>query len=340
MGLTDSLTASFNHFSARTTSFLHSAGRTQLLITAACIATGIPLISYIRADYKSWHSLGQGGAPRNPLGYFMIKCLGAIYGSRDLHSTGVYTSIAADNDYEATSFLDGPLPARAGQRPNVSRWVAPVRQLSQGSSPETKAVSFNTCTYMMYHAACPDPSQALESTILALATQSTPAPPLFAAASSQIEGATHPANALHTLPGASHPRRVASPRGPSEAYHFHPSDGSAHAILSAADAGTLLDAGWGERHPLSGAGKGGIPVNYVMVYAARDEGEVRVHERVALAAVGYAVGRRIGGHGVDGEGVEEVEAEDQVLAEEVEVLAEEEAPVRSLEDSEEVVLFS
>ena len=47
------------------------------------------------------------------------------------------------------------------------------------------------------------------------------------------------------------------------------------------------------RHPLSGQKVFGVweilPVNYVMVFAPRNEEETKVHEAVARAAVGYAL---------------------------------------------------
>ena len=79
-----------------------------------------------------------------------------------------------------------------------------------------------------------------------------------------------------------------------EVYHYHHSDGSAHATLAPNDARMVLDRGWGERHVLSGQLptaklRGRIPLTYVMIYAPRSEEEVELHRSVAIAAVNWAV---------------------------------------------------
>ena len=82
--------------------------------------------------------------------------------------------------------------------------------------------------------------------------------------------------------------------GKSEVYHYHHSDGSAHATLAPSDAKTVLDHGWGERHVLSGQLptvklREKIPLTYIMIYAPRSEEEVDVHRSIAMAAVNCAL---------------------------------------------------
>lgn len=82
-----------------------------------------------------------------------------------------------------------------------------------------------------------------------------------------------------------------------------------HLTLHPADARFVLEGGWGERHPLSRGGRFErfVPVDFVMVYAPREKGEVDVVMRIVRAA-GWFVGgmkgegeRRMRG-GVDGRG--------------------------------------
>lgn len=115
---------------------------------------------------------------------------------------------------------------------------------------------------------------------------------------SQIEGGSSDALWLETSTSVGVASKSSSKglNGKRELYHFHGSEGSAHVFLSAADAKAVLDAGWGERHPLSGrlpgSGKTGIPDTYVMIYAPRSEEEVTVHEKIARASAGFA---KVGG---------------------------------------------
>lgn len=59
-----------------------------------------------------------------------------------------------------------------------------------------------------------------------------------------------------------------------------------HLVLHPADSRAVLEAGWGERHPLSRGGsfERFVPVDFVMVYAPRDEQEVEMVVRIILAA--------------------------------------------------------
>jgi hypothetical protein len=74
----------------------------------------------------------------------------------------------------------------------------------------------------------------------------------------------------------------------NEFAHLHPSpDGSLHMTLPPAVAGTTVDNGWAEYHPL--AGRHGLPGNIVMVYGPRDEAELAVIEALIRASHAWAV---------------------------------------------------
>ena len=107
---------------------------------------------------------------------------------------------------------------------------------------------------------------------------------------SKFEGGSSDA-VWSNIPAPSTTTDASSPSAPAKAkkeiYHVHHSDGSAHTVLSAADARLIIDRGWGERHWLSGQVL--LPLGYTMVYAPRNEEELRVHQMVVKAAAGYAL---------------------------------------------------
>ena len=71
-----------------------------------------------------------------------------------------------------------------------------------------------------------------------------------------------------------------------EIAHIHPSDGSMHMVLSASDAAIVVERGWGERHGLAGVALG-LPLTYTLIYAPRDEAEVRTDLEILDAAIAY-----------------------------------------------------
>lgn len=77
-----------------------------------------------------------------------------------------------------------------------------------------------------------------------------------------------------------------------EICHAHPSDGSMHLTLHLADAKMVLDAGWGERHPIARGGwfERFVPGGFMMVYAPRDESEVDMVLRMVKAAAWFVEG--------------------------------------------------
>lgn len=84
--------------------------------------------------------------------------------------------------------------------------------------------------------------------------------------------------------------------GPTEAFmagtefaHLHPApDYSLHMRLPEDVAGSAIEAGWAEQHPM--AVRGLIPPNTVMVYAPRDSDEVAIVARLVRLSYDYASG--------------------------------------------------
>jgi hypothetical protein len=83
-----------------------------------------------------------------------------------------------------------------------------------------------------------------------------------------------------------------------EIAHIHDGkDNSIHVVLHPADCKAVLDAGWGQRHAFSGVNTKRIlgfalPVNYVLIYAPRDDAEVDVAIAIVKAAIAFMTGAR------------------------------------------------
>ena len=115
-------------------------------------------------------------------------------------------------------------------------------------------------------------------------------PKSLEAGPSQIEGG---APALFISPQDYNSGHASCSRSPREVFHSHCStEGSSHAVLSAADAKLVLDKGWGERHGISGRALG-FPLNYVLIFAPRSTREVKIVERIARAAARYGLEGRL-----------------------------------------------
>ena len=72
------------------------------------------------------------------------------------------------------------------------------------------------------------------------------------------------------------------PPGSREFAHLH-ADGSWHLVVDEALVQTILDAGWGERHPWYDRG-----VLEVLVYAPRNEEELEIVQQLVVASIEHA----------------------------------------------------
>lgn len=193
--------------------------------------------SRMRGDYRDWMALGPGGLPANAVGWIIASVLRAV--TRETTSVACYR--VPDAERPALQ-----LPRRQGARPAIGRWPIPHRQLDQLPAP------------------------ALRSATQRLTAQIAGESP------GQLETATSKferrGEAVFAVPDQHRPAWLRKAHG--EAGHVHGSDGSLHLVLHPADARTVIEAQWGERHPLCGVPLLGIPTNYLMVYAPRDELEL------------------------------------------------------------------
>jgi hypothetical protein len=221
------------------------------LLTLAVIST---ITHMIHNDFKAFVSLGPGGTPTTIPGYLRIKFLGLF---------------ALKNPYipapTSATFINRPayltkVVKRAGPRPKVSG-IAPHRQVDQKATPAI--------------------FQDLRAAILGLAeTNKTK----LRHGTSCLEKHGPGLFALTPINRSRHCN--------GEVCHAHPSDGSIHLTLHPKDAAIVLQQAWGERHPLSTGGwlSRFVPAGFVMVYAPRDEEEVKIVMGIVKAAVWWVGG--------------------------------------------------
>lgn len=77
-----------------------------------------------------------------------------------------------------------------------------------------------------------------------------------------------------------------------EVCHAHPIDGSLHMTLHPADAKVVLEAGWGERHPLARGGwfERFVPRGFVLIYSPSSEADLQVVSQIIKAAIWHVGG--------------------------------------------------
>jgi hypothetical protein len=235
------------------------------LLSILVYYTTIHLTTIITNDYRAFLSLGPGGTPSTPQGYLRIKFL-SLFALKD-----PYTPSYLPSTPSLRGRLCTPLPQRAGPRPVVAG-IAPHRQRSQ-RPPAPIFASLRAGIEQLAHA---HPRRLL----LGTSCLEKHGPGLF------------------VVPAGAWGEMTALLRCGREVCHAHPSDGgSLHLTLHPADEANVLNAGWGELHPLA---RGGwltrfVPQRFMMVYAPRDEAELEVVLAVVKAAVWWVGGVEVEG---------------------------------------------
>ncbi|KAK1754977.1 hypothetical protein QBC47DRAFT_361022 [Echria macrotheca] len=212
----------------------------------------VPITLLIHNDYLNFLKLGPGGTPPTPAGYARLTWY-RLFTLRDPFSPPDPdpTQLPSSGILRQRS----PLPYRPGPRPSVAG-LAPQRQLTQAGS---------------LHA-----YNRLRAALEALSAQS---PQKFVTATSCLEKhgfalfSRHPVNVC----------------GNGEVCHIHTSDRSMHMNLHPDDIKEILEKGWGQRHPMAWKGwvRSPLPPTFTMIYAPRDESDLRIVCRIIEAAIWY-----------------------------------------------------
>ncbi|KAK3310185.1 uncharacterized protein B0T15DRAFT_28004 [Chaetomium strumarium] len=224
----------------------------------------VPVALLVHNDYLNFLKLGPGGTPPTPCGYATLTWY-RLFTLRD-----PFTPPPRDPARQPAAGMLADLPYRPGPRPSVAG-LAPQRQLNQHGSPQAYA--------------------RLRGALEALGARR---PAQFVTATSCLE--------KHGF--ALFARRPRNVCGNGEVCHIHThSDRSMHLNLHPDDIREVLAKGWGQRHPLAWgsrsarwwgfAVKSPLPTTYVMVYAPRDESDLRIVCKIIEAAVWYTVAEKV-----------------------------------------------
>ncbi|KXX73143.1 hypothetical protein MMYC01_203426 [Madurella mycetomatis] len=238
---------------------LVSALSSQRVLSGLC-ATAILGIAWTVNDFLAWKAFGTGGTPPTWSGYIrMTKFrLNHLLTRPDLLDPSPLSPTGP-------SYLRSPLPARAGPRARIMPRTMPQRQVPEPIAPETRA--------------------RLQGLVRQLAGEH---PGLLESKPSHTEGRStdglYARAEVPTLNAEAREDRMLD----REIAHAHPADNSLHVWLSGPDARKVIEAGWGQRFPLSFVRSG-----WTMVYAPRDEREMDVVERIVKAGVAWVTGVEI-----------------------------------------------
>ncbi|KAI1761803.1 hypothetical protein GGR53DRAFT_453903 [Hypoxylon sp. FL1150] len=252
------------------------ANQKPLLLATGLAVAAAPLLAYAHSCYTEWLTLGRGGVPYNVIGWFAQTLLHP-FARRDTRSP-VPTSFASAS---AVAALYGPAATksylaawargrrRSGTRPDVPAFVAPQRQTTEKAGLEVV--------------------ERQKAFVVALARAN---PAVFEVRDSGLEGPLHQALFLRSFAeeAADVEIRTRLGRGSGgELAHVH-GEGSTHVTVSTADATALVEAGWAERHKLSGVGgrRAMLPFGYVLLYAPRGRDEFEFWREVVVAGARYA----------------------------------------------------
>lgn len=225
-------------------------------IIAGVAAPALLATVWVLIDYRQWRALGVGGLPQSWRGWLRTT----LWRLRKNNPFDLEVLRARQGSPDDVATL-AALPRRAGPRPRVAPHPVPHRQLTEHAPDAMRArlsVAFDArvaqdpgrLSYALSH---------FEKTNQAVTLQA------------QL--------CRHKDARATH----------GEIAHIHPSDGSMHMVLSASDAASVVERGWGERHGLAGVALG-LPLTYTLIYAPRDEAEVRTSAAILDAAVAYMAG--------------------------------------------------
>jgi len=215
--------------------------------------------AWVYRDFQKWLALGPGGLPYNFNGWMTATWM-RLQKCDPLDVLCLQDLPGAPDDVACLSNL----PVRRGPRPSVGVHPVPHRQLNQLPGDDMKLR-----IEALFDASVRHEADLVEYQL------------------SYFEKR----NRAVTLrdPEQGHADAQAS-RG--EIGHVHPSDGSMHMILSRADARTVIEYGWGERHPLAGIMLA-LPATYLLIYPPRDADELDVTRQILDAAIAHMTLRPI-----------------------------------------------
>ncbi|KAF8589575.1 hypothetical protein K439DRAFT_1404782 [Ramaria rubella] len=235
------------------------------VLNIALISSAL-IFPFALRNYLEFLKLRPDFGLANPLIYFLSLTLRLA--CREPRTTNEYD---APNEVSG-SWLCVDLPCRSGTRPEIGWFPAPHRQVNQFA-----------------------PTHMDKDQIFALLSNLAVSYP----DTLEIRRSRHE---LHTdalfvsrrvleVASASPKNFGACVAAYGEVAHVHDGfDFSLHVVLAPQDCKTVIQKGWGERHPCAGRLKG-LPKEYLLIYVPRDTEELKVVSRIVAAAANFMSGQ-------------------------------------------------
>lgn len=205
-------------------------------------------------DYLNWVALGVGGLPHTLEGYRTVKKLGA-----EMKNPFDISRISGDIGKTGDVSTIKGIPERKGPRPTIAPYAVPHRQMDQHNDTAIRKIQKQLFDNMVM-----DKRYDL---IYKMSYLERNSPGVF-------------------LKDSSAGNQTVVPISHAEIGHIHMFDGSMHIILSPSDTREVIEKGWGELHGL--AGQGLAAKTYMMIYAPRNEQELKITKLILNAAVIYS----------------------------------------------------
>ena len=229
------------------------------------------IVPIIISDYRLYISYGPNGLPNNLKGWLITSALRLL--AREQRSSSLYNDktlpFANEPGFLAADFP----PQRRSSRPTMGPHPAPHRQLDQLPDKAAREKLIARFEELGQHAQAKGLIDLRQSLFEKQHTA------MFVAK----------ARPWHSI--------AQQTRG--ETAHIHAGiDGSVHVVLHPADCKSVLEAGWGERQALDGVKLlkklvgASLPVNYILLYAPRDDAELETVLSIVKASIRFMAGAR------------------------------------------------
>jgi hypothetical protein len=222
-------------------------------------------------DYRIYLSYGPGGLPYNVKGWLIACTLRVISGEQ--HSTAPYDNPRLPFNNEPGYLPANFPPKRSSSKPRLSIHPAPQRQLDQLPGDAMRNELIKRCDELG--------EKAQQRGIVEVKQSYYERQHAALFVSSKRN--------WHSVAQQSH----------GEISHVHAGlDGTVHMILHPKDCKKIFKSGWGQRHGFSGHPILGklertrLPVNFVLIYAPRDQAELEIVMKILEAAVQFMTGTR------------------------------------------------
>ena len=289
---------------------LTQKARNYPLVSTASITATALIALYLRNDYLTFLSIGRGGLPYNVfgwmIGFFIFK---PIQFGAEARSPKPYLN-SSDPSYLSPNFP----PKRSTSRPTLASHPVPQRQITQLASKEVK-LEWSKAFNAIATKAKDEGLVELKKSKLELRGEALFALPSKTGAT-VTDGAQKGLKRLsgefaHLHATGDHSAHVmlsisdcTLSRLPS---HYSTSERSHRAFVGSENSLTfrrhigkkVFDAGWGERHafddnPFARAILGrDLPVNYVLIYAPRNNEEIEIVSKILKASIAYNTGTSV-----------------------------------------------